>query len=66
MQGKVKWFKPTKGFGFIMDDQGQEYFVHYSSINAEGYRTLKEGQTVEFVANTSPKGLEAKEVTVVK
>ena len=47
-QGKVKWFNDQKGFGFITGDSGQDIFVHHSSILAEGYRSLKEGEAVEF------------------
>jgi CspA family cold shock protein len=63
--GTVKWFNASKGYGFISSDDGQEYFVHYSEINADGYRTLKEGQKVEFVAFQGDKGLQAHSVSVV-
>ena len=48
MIGIVKWFSPDKGYGFIRDQEGKDYFVHYSGINGEGYRNLDEGQEVEF------------------
>lgn len=57
--GKVKWFNETKGYGFIEQDGGKDVFVHYSAIRMEGYRTLKEGQEVEFEALETPKGLQA-------
>ena len=48
MIGKVKWFNPDKGFGFIETEEGRDVFVHYSSIQSEGFKTLDEGQSVEF------------------
>jgi CspA family cold shock protein len=60
--GKVKWFNETKGYGFIEQDGDKDVFVHYSAIRMEGYRTLKEGQEVEFEALETPKGLQASEV----
>ena len=60
--GKVKWFNETKGYGFIEQDGDKDIFVHYSAIRMEGYRTLKEGQEVEFEALETPKGLQAAEV----
>lgn len=64
--GTVKWFNSVKGYGFIQREQGQDLFVHYSSINSEGYKSLKDGQKVEFVVEEGDKGLQAKEVIVVK
>lgn len=61
--GTVKWFDEKKGFGFISpDDGGADLFVHYSNITAEGFRTLQEGQKVEYVAGTGRKGPEATQV----
>lgn len=60
--GRVKWFNETKGYGFIEHDGGKDVFVHYSVIKMDGYRTLKEGQQVEFEARETPKGLQASEV----
>lgn len=63
--GKVKWFNETKGYGFIEQSGEKDVFVHYTAIRMEGYRTLKEGQPVEFVAMETPKGLQAAEVVCV-
>jgi CspA family cold shock protein len=60
--GKVKWFNETKGYGFIEQNGDKDIFVHYSAIRMEGYRTLKEGQEVEFETLETPKGLQAAEV----
>jgi CspA family cold shock protein len=65
VQGKVKWFNATKGYGFIEREEGEDVFVHYSSIQTEGYRTLNEGQHVEFIIEQGPKGLQASQVTAV-
>jgi CspA family cold shock protein len=62
-QGAVKWFNATKGFGFIQRDSGEDIFVHYSAILGDGYRSLEEGQRVEFVVTDGPKGPQAQEVT---
>ena len=64
-KGKVKWFNNAKGFGFIEREQGGDIFVHYSSIQSDGYRTLKEGQTVEFSVSKGEKGLQADEVVAI-
>jgi CspA family cold shock protein len=61
--GRVKWFNNAKGYGFIERSQGGDVFVHHTAIQAEGYRTLEEGQTVEFTVVQGPKGLQAQEVT---
>jgi CspA family cold shock protein len=63
--GKVKWFNATKGFGFIERDEGDDVFVHYRAINAKGYRSLEEGQKVDFTITQSNKGLQAEDVNVV-
>lgn len=63
--GTVKWFNSTKGYGFITRDSGGDVFVHYSAINSQGYRSLEEGQRVEFTVAQGQKGLQAQEVTVV-
>ena len=60
--GKVKWFDNKKGFGFIVQDSGQDVFVHHTSILGEGYKTLNEGETVSFEATPSDKGLKAQNV----
>ena len=57
--GKVKWFNEVKGYGFITVDDGREVFVHYTGITGEGFRTLNEGDDVEFEINEGPKGLQA-------
>ncbi|GAA4719142.1 cold-shock protein [Isoptericola chiayiensis] len=62
-QGTVKWFNGEKGYGFITpDDGGQDLFVHYSSIQSDGYRTLDEGQSVEFEVGQGQKGPQAEQV----
>ena len=66
-RGTVKWFNASKGFGFIGRDGGEkDVFVHYSSIDQEGYRTLREGETVEFTLGDGPKGPQAEKVRVVR
>lgn len=60
--GKIKWFNNAKGYGFIVQDTGEDVFVHYSAIQTDGFRTLKEGETVEFEVVKGPKGLQAKNV----
>ncbi|OGO12442.1 MAG: cold-shock protein [Chloroflexi bacterium RBG_13_68_17] len=65
IQGTVKWFNGSKGFGFISREGGEDVFVHHSAILAEGYRNLEEGQRVEFSVVQGPKGLQAASVTVL-
>ena len=64
-KGTVKWFNNQKGYGFISDEQGNDVFVHYSSINSEGFKTLEEGQTVTYDVVESNRGQQANNVTVV-
>jgi CspA family cold shock protein len=61
-QGTVKWFNGSKGYGFIERDTGEDIFVHYSAIMMEGFRTLDEGQRVEFIVMEGEKGPQAQEV----
>ncbi len=61
-QGTVKWFNTSKGYGFIRRQSGEDVFVHYSSIQGDGYKTLTEGQAVEFEVRKGPKGLQAANV----
>jgi CspA family cold shock protein len=63
--GTVKWFSNTKGYGFITRDSGGDVFVHFSAIMADGYRSLNEGQRVEFVVVQEDKGLRAQDVTPI-
>ncbi len=63
--GTVKWFNSTKGFGFIEQPDGKDVFVHYSAIESTGYRSLEEGQQVEFTVVDGQKGPQAQNVTVV-
>lgn len=65
MKGTVKWFNNTKGFGFIEAENGNDVFVHQSSIQTSGYRTLSEGQKVEFDLTNGPKGQQASNVQPV-
>jgi CspA family cold shock protein len=61
-QGKVKWFSDQKGYGFISQDNGEDVFVHHSSIQGDGFKTLAEGQLVEFELTAGPKGPRADKV----
>lgn len=65
-KGNVKWFNNSKGFGFIQRDQGGDVFVHFKSIMGEGYKSLEEGQRVEFKVSQGQKGLQAEEVSVIE
>lgn len=65
MQGKVKWFNPEKGFGFIENNAGGDVFVHFSAIQSEGFKTLEEGQKVEFEIVDGNRGPQAANVTVI-
>ena len=60
--GIVKWFNNTKGYGFIEPEEGEDLFVHYSSIETDGYKSLAEGQKVEFESTKGPKGMQASRV----
>lgn len=61
-KGTVKWFNGAKGYGFIQRSTGEDVFVHFSAIQADGYRSLNEGEMVEFECGTGPKGLQASNV----
>ncbi len=65
MNGKVKWFNANKGYGFIITEDGQEVFVHFSAIKSDGYKTLEEGQEVTFELVDGEKGMSAKNVEKV-
>jgi len=62
-QGTVKWFNASKGYGFIQRQSGEDVFVHFSAIQMDGYKTLNEGQMVEFEVKQGPKGYQAENVT---
>jgi len=62
-RGKVKWFNAQKGYGFITGEDGQDVFVHYSAISGDGFRSLQEGESVQFETTQGPKGLQAANVT---
>ena len=61
-KGRVKWFNESKGYGFIEQDNGSDVFVHFSAITGEGFKTLQEGQEVEFDVTSGPKGPQAANV----
>ncbi|MFO1365882.1 MAG: cold shock domain-containing protein [Moraxella sp.] len=65
-QGIVKWFNDLKGFGFIQRNSGEDIFVHFRAIQGDGYRSLQDGQKVEFIVVEGQKGLQAEEVTKVE
>ena len=64
-RGTVKWFDPKKGFGFVVNEDGVDVFVHYTNIECEGFRCLKSGQEVEYEEDSSRKGLQGKQVQIV-
>ncbi|KAA3613173.1 MAG: cold-shock protein [Calditrichaeota bacterium] len=64
--GTVKWFNSSKGYGFISREEGDDIFVHYNAINSEGYKSLDEGDKVEFEVGEGPKGLQAVNVSKVQ
>ncbi|MBU1101471.1 MAG: cold-shock protein [Bacteroidetes bacterium] len=64
-EGTVKWFNSTKGFGFISQENGDDVFVHFKAITGDGYKTLEEGQKVEFTLGQGPKGPQANDVEVI-
>lgn len=64
--GKVKWFDPKKGFGFVVNDDGKDVFVHYTSIDGDGFRCLKNGETVEYEQLESDKGLQGRNVRIAE
>lgn len=66
MRGRVKWFNNEKGYGFIEYKENEDIFVHYSAISQEGYKSLTEGQYVEFNLIETPKGYQALDVVVIK
>ena len=65
VKGTVKWFNESKGYGFLSQPEGEDIFVHYTAIQANGFRTLKEGQEVEFNVERGPKGLQTSNVTIL-
>jgi cold shock protein len=65
IQGTVKWFNSAKGYGFIAHEEGKDVFVHFSAISQDGYRSLSEGDKVEFSIEDSPKGPQATNVVKV-
>ena len=62
----MKWFNASKGYGFVTRDEGGDIFVHYTAIQGNGYRSLDEGQRVEFTVGQGKKGLQAQDVTVIR
>ena len=65
-KGQVKWFDQKKGYGFITQEEGDDLFVHYSAIDGDGFKTLDEGDEVEFEISQGKKGLQASNVTVLR
>lgn len=64
-KGEVKWFDSAKGYGFIQRQSGEDIFIHWTGIVADGYKTLNDGQAVEFIVADSPKGLNATQVVAL-
>ena len=65
INGTVKWFNSSKGYGFLTQNNGEDVFVHFTEIRSDGFRTLEEGQRVEFSVEQGPKGLQAKNVIII-
>ena len=65
-KGTVKWFDPKKGFGFVLNDDGEDVFIHYTSIEGDGFRCLRNGQMVEYEEIASDKGLQGKDVMILE
>ena len=65
-KGVVKWFDPKKGFGFVINEKGEDVFVHYSSIDGDGFRCLRNGQVVEYQQVDTGKGLHGKDVQIAE
>jgi CspA family cold shock protein len=66
IRGRVKWFNVLKGYGFVLDEDGREYFVHFTMIAKDGYRALHDGDVVEFAPRDGPKGLAAHQVRKIR
>ena len=64
-KGKLKWFNDRKGFGFLINDNGEDVFVHYSQIRKDGFKTLKEDDIIEYDEIVTDKGLQAQNVTIL-
>ena len=64
--GTVKWFNDSKGYGFIQREEGEDVFVHFRAIRGDGYKSLEEGQSVEFTVTQGQKGLQAEDVDVLQ
>ena len=65
-KGTVKWFDPKKGFGFVLNNEGEDVFVHYTSIGGDGFRCLRNGQVVEYEEINGDKGLQGKNVKILE